>query len=166
LNNEGQALLSEVDEQQINERRLAWFGGNQEAVNMYIMFMNLSHAWDDIVDGDKATSQERINQAFLTALVYLPSNGFYRMIQEQVLPMWITIVSAYEVANKFEKDKDPHGLEIAHGLRYAAGHIVAYAITVCIGPDKAREVLPDMWKAIYFERFEEYRKEHLDVQSI
>jgi hypothetical protein len=151
-----------VDNQQINELRLSWFGGNQDAANMYSMFIELSHAWDDIVDGDKNIQQDRINQAFLTALVYLPANPFYRLIQDKVLPMWVTIASAYEVANKFEKDKDPHGLEISHGLRYAAGHIVAYAVIVCIGQDKAREVLPDMWKDIYFERFEDYRKEHLN----
>jgi hypothetical protein len=155
-----------MDVQQINDRRLAWFGGNQDAVNMYCMFEELSHAWDDIVDGDKNIDESRINNAFMIALVYLPSNPFYRKIQDQVMPMWVTIVSAYGVANKFEKDKDPHGLEIAHGLRYAAGHIIAYAITVCVGHEKAKEVLPDMWKAVFFERFEEYRKEHLDVQSV
>jgi len=154
-----------VEAQQTNAKYLAWFGGNQHAVNMYHMFVELSHSWDDIVDGDANISQERINKAFLIALVYLPSNPFYRMIQEQVLPMWITIVSSYETANKFEKDKDLHGLEISHGLRYAAGHIIAYAINVCLGPDKARDVLPEMWKTIYFERFEEYRKEHLDADS-
>ena len=31
------------------------------------------------------------------------------------------------------------------------------------GYEKAKEVLPDMWKAIYFERFEDYRKEHLNA---
>jgi hypothetical protein len=152
-----------VDSQQINERRLTWFGGNQDAANMYSLFVELSHAWDDIVDGDKNIQQDKINQAFLTALVYLPANPFYQAIQDKVLPMWVTIASAYEVANKFEKDKDPHGLEISHGLRYAAGHIVAYAVIVCIGQEKAQEVLPDMWKDIFFERFDEYRKEHLNV---
>ena len=141
--------------------KLEWFGGNQDALNMYRMFVDLSHVWDDIVDGDKAIGETRINNAFTTALVYLPSNPFYRSIQDQILPMWLMIVSAYEVANKFEKDKDPHGLEVAHGLRYATGHIVAYAITVCVGYEKAKEFLPDMWKSIYFERFDEYRKEHL-----
>ena len=144
--------------------KLEWFGGNQDALNMYRMFVDLSHAWDDLVDGDKEMGEARVNNAFMTALVYLPANPFYKQIQEQVLPMWVMIAAAYEVANKFEKDKDPHGLEISHGLRYASGHIVAYAITVCIGQEKAKEVLPDMWKSIYFERFEDYCKEHLNVQ--
>lgn len=146
--------------------KLEWFGGNQDALNMYRAFSDLSHTWDDLVDKDKDVSESAINLAFLTCLVYLPANPFYRSIQEAVLPMWLVVVSSYETANKFERDKDPHGVEIAHSLRYAAGQIVAYAVYVCVGPEKAKEILPDVWKSIFFERFDEYRKEHIgEVQS-
>jgi hypothetical protein len=143
--------------------KLEWFGGNQDALNMYRAFVDLAHAWDDLVDKDKELSEAKINQAFLTCLVYLPANPFYRSIQEQILPMWLMVVSAYEVANKFEHDKDQHGIEIAHSLRYASGHIVAYAISVCVGSEKAKEILPEVWKAMFYERFDDYRKEHLNV---
>lgn len=142
---------------------LSWFDGDQDAASMYSMFVELSHTWDDIVDKDKDVSEDAINKAFLIALVYLPANPFYQKIQYQILPMWMTVVSAYQVANKFEKDKDPHGIEIAHSLRYAAGNIVAYAVHACVGPERAKEVLPGMWKDIFYERFDDYRKEHLDV---
>lgn len=141
--------------------KLEWFGGNQDALNMYRAFVDLAHTWDDMVDKDKPVSADDINRAFLTALVYLPANPFYRAIQDQILPMWLVVVSSYETANKFEQDKDPHGIEIAHSLRYAAGNIVAYAVHVCLGPEKAKEVLPDVWKAMFYERFDDYRKEHL-----
>lgn len=142
--------------------KLEWFGGNAEALAMYQMFVDLSHTWDDIIDKDKDLTSEQVNHAFLIALVYLPANPFYKSIQPQILPMWMAIVAAYEAANKFEKDKDPHGLEIAHTLRYAAGNIVAYAMLVCLGPEKAREYIPEMWKAVVFERYDDYRKEHLN----
>jgi len=143
--------------------KLEWFEGNQDALNVYHAFADLAHIWDDLIDKDKPVSADEINRAFLTCLVYLPANPFYRSIQEQILPMWLVVVSAYETANSFEKNKDPHGIEIAHGLRYAVGNILAYAVHVCVGPEKAKEVLPDMWKTIFYERFDEYRKEHLDV---
>ncbi len=143
--------------------KLEWFGGNQDAFNMYQGFVDLAHIWDDLIDKDKPVSSDKINRAFLTCLVYLPANPFYRAIQDAVLPMWLVVVSSFETANKFEQDKDPHGIEISHSLRYAAGNIVAYAIHVCIGPEEAKKVLPDMWKAVFYERFDEYRKEHLDV---
>jgi purine-cytosine permease-like protein len=145
--------------------QLEWFGGNQDALNMYHAFADLAHIWDDLIDKDNPVSADAINRAFLTCLVYLPANPFYRSIQEQILPMWLVVVSAYETANFFEAKKDPHGIEIAHGLRYAAGNIMAYAVHVCVGPEKAKEFLPDMWKTIFYERFDEYRKEHLDVDS-
>jgi hypothetical protein len=141
--------------------KLEWFGGNQDALNMYRAFVNLAHTWDDMIDQDKPVSADDINRAFLTCLVYLPANPFYRAIQEQILPMWLVVVSSYETANAFEKAKDPHGIEIAHSLRYAAGNIVAYAVHVCLGAEKAKEVLPEVWKAMFYERFDDYRKEHL-----
>ena len=55
-----------------------------------------------------------------------------------------------------------HGIEIAHNLRYAAGHIVAYAVQVCLGPQEAQKILPEVWKSVVHERFEDYRKEHLN----
>jgi hypothetical protein len=146
-----------------NEGKLEWFGGNQDALSMFRMFVTLAHTWDDLVDKDKETTEDAINTAFLICLVYLPVNSFYQTIQRDIMPMWISIVSAYQTANRFEKTKDAHGVEIAHVLRYAAGNIIAYAVHVCVGPDKAAEYMPDVWKAIVVERFDEYRKEHLHV---
>jgi hypothetical protein len=146
------------------EGKLEWFGGNQDALNMFRMFVDMSHTWDDLVDKDKDVSEAEINNAFLIALVYLQANPFYRSIQEQIWPMWMTVVTAYETANTFEREKDPHGIEIAHSLRYAAGHIIAYAVQVCVGPEKAKDILPEVWKNIFYERFDEYRKEHLDAK--
>lgn len=142
--------------------KLEWFGGNQDALDMFNAFSHLAHVWDDLIDRDKPVSEANINLAFISCLALLPANPFYRSIQDQILPMWVVVVSSYETANKYERDKDPHGLEIAHGLRYAAGQIVAYAVHVCVGPEKAREFLPEVWKAIYYERFDDYRKEHLN----
>ena len=145
------------------EGKLEWFGGNQDALNMYRMLVDLAHTWDDLVDKDRDLPTDHINNAFLITLVYMPANAFYRSIQEQVMPMWLTVISAYEVANKFEQDKDEHGVEIAHNLRYAVGHIVAYMVQVCVGYEKAKDIMPEVWKSIVFERFDDYRKEHLNV---
>jgi hypothetical protein len=144
--------------------KLEWFGGNQDALNMFRMFVVMSHTWDDLVDKDKNVSESEINNAFLIALVYLQANPFYRSIQEQIWPMWMMVVTAYETANKFEREKDPLGIEIAHSLRYAAGHIIAYAVQVCVGPEKAKDILPEVWKNVFYERFDDYRKEHLDAK--
>jgi purine-cytosine permease-like protein len=142
--------------------KLEWFGGNEEALAMYQMFVDLAHTWDDLVDKDKEVSENAINNAFSICLIYLPMNRFYQAIQYAVLPMWISVVSAYQTANHYEKNKDEHGVEIAHGLRYAVGNIIAYAVHVCVGPEKAAELMPEVWKHIMIERYDNYRKEHLN----
>lgn len=146
-----------------DEGKLEWFGGNQDALNVYRMLIDLAHTWDDLVDKDKPVSETEINTAFLISLVYLPLNPFYQVIQRDIMPMWVAVVSAYQTANHFERSKDEHGVEIAHGLRYAAGNIIAYMIHVCVGPEKAAEFMPDVWKEMVPERFDEYRKEHLNA---
>jgi hypothetical protein len=143
--------------------KLEWFGGNQDALNLYRMFRDLAHTWDDLVDKDKPISETEINNAFLICLVYMPANPFYQRIQAAVLPMWITVVSAYQTANSFERNKDEHGVEISHTLRYAAGNIVAYAVHVCVGQEKAAEIMPEVWKSIVFERYDTYKAEVLNV---
>ena len=140
-----------------------WFGGNQDAVSLFDMLIDLAHTWDDLVDKDKDVTEAKINNAFMICLVYLPLNPFYQLIQRDVMPLWITVVSAYQTANSYEKTKDEHGVEIAHGLRYAAGNIIAYAVHVCVGPEKAAEYMPDVWKALVIERFDDYRKEHINA---
>jgi hypothetical protein len=146
--------------------KIEWFGGNQDALFMYRMMVDMAHAWDDVVDGDRKVPEIELNNAFLIALVYLPANPFYQKIQMAILPMWISIVSAYETANKFEREKEPHGLEIAHTLRYAAGNIVAYAIHVCVGAEEARKHIPEMWKSVVHERFQPYLEEHTNDHPV
>lgn len=143
--------------------KIEWFGGNADALQVYQALVDLSHTWDDLVDKDKEVSEASINRAFLICLVYLQTNPFYRQIQDQIIPMWVSVISAYETANKFEKDKDEHGVEISHMLRYAAGHIVTYMVHVCVGAEKASEIMPEVWKTMVPERFDDYRKEHLDA---
>ena len=146
-----------------DEEKLKWFGGNTDALNLFHDLVYLVHIWDDLIDKDKSVTDSDINKVFLTALVYIPSNPFYKVIGAQVLPMWLTAASAFEVANKFEKDKDEHGIEIAHNLRYAGGHVVAYMSIVCVGYENSKKFLPEIWKTIVDDRFEDYRKEHLNV---
>lgn len=142
-----------------------WFSGNEHGYMFFQLLIELAHIWDDLIDKDVERSDDDINHAFLICLVLLPSNPVYKALQEQLLPMWVQIITAYQTANEFEKNKDEHGLEISHTLRYAAGHMIGYVMIYCSGLEKARKYMPDMWKLVVGERFDEYRKEHLNVQN-
>jgi hypothetical protein len=140
-----------------------WFGNAPDGVNFFVAIAQCCHIWDDLIDKDKPVSDEKINDMMRVALVFLPLNSVYQKISHAAPHFWASIISAYETANKYEKDKDEKGLEIGHNLRYAVGHLIAYAMEVCIGTQEARKHLPDMWKLIVFENFEDYKKEHLNA---
>ena len=59
--------------------------GNQAAVNFNLLFRDILHTWDDLIDRDKPVSGEAIHQAFRAALVLLPANPFYRDWLEKLL---------------------------------------------------------------------------------
>lgn len=147
---------------ELRAKWLEWFDGNEDLVNIFEMFTILSHTWDDLVDKDVDVSAEDINEAFKIALVYLPYNRLYQTFLPQILPMWVSVIAAYETANKFESDKDVHGIEISHSLRYSAGNIIAFLMVSTMPPDKVKKYMPIMWKSVMCERFDEYRKEHIN----
>ena len=143
------------------EQRLKWFNNNQDAFNMVEMIIEMLHIWDDVVDKDNEITEQDINKAFSTALIYLPMNSFYRQIQSNVVPMWINIISSYETANKFEREKDEKGLNIGYCLRSAIGQIIGYSIFVLNTKELSDEYIPLMWKWLHGEDLSEYREEHL-----
>lgn len=145
---------------------LEWFAGDIHAHSAAMLFAQISQLWDDLLDGDTLIEETRIHDAFLSALVYLPLNPFYAKVQRDVIPMLIPLVAAYEAANQFERLRDPEGLEIGHTLRFMAGNVVIYFIHMCLGPERAREVVPDAWKLMVNERIDDYLKEHSDDAEV
>lgn len=139
-----------------------WFNNNEDAVRLFQDLCGLADVWDNLIDKDKPVSNKEINELFITCLFRLPMNPIYHALELQIAPMWLTVISAYETANHFEDVKDEHGIELGHVLRYAAGHIISYVIIHCVGIDKSRQYIPEMWKNLANERFEEYRGEHID----
>lgn len=140
-----------------------WFAGNADAEALYVMLVEICHTWDDLVDRDKPVPPEQINRVFLMSLISLPSNPVYRTMFPQILPLLLTAFAGYLVANKYESDKDPHGIEIAHTLRYAVAQVVTFLIVHFNGMSKATEILPEALKEMIPERFDDYRKEHSDA---
>ena len=137
-----------------------WFAGNAEATALYMSLVEVAHTWDDLVDQDKPVTADRINNAFLLCLVAIPSNKVYQALFPQLQPLLLTAFTGYVVANKYEKDKDEHGIEIAHMLRYSVVQVVTFLIVHFNGVNKAVEILPAALKRMIPERFDDYRKEH------
>ena len=136
-----------------------WFNGNSDAQDLYDKLSFVTHLWDDLVDGDPRP-EEDINLAFMYCLVHIPSNKMYQAFQKQLAPLIHTTVVGYMVANKMERSGDGHQIEIAHGLRYAIAQVAVFMVLVTNSHEKALEILPELWKQMMPERWEDYAKEH------
>lgn len=136
------------------------FGGNPNACALMEDLAFVSHLWDDLIDGDKERSIDAINRAFEIALVRIPGNSFYQQNFAQLHPLVQSGVIGYLTANRFESDKEKHGLEIAHGLRYAVANVAAYIVFNTNSRERALEILSKAWKCWMPERIEDYLKEH------
>lgn len=137
------------------------FQNHQSLNELHNLFSELAHVWDDLVDKDKDVLEKDINRAFLICLIDIPSNSVYRKIIDDIKPLWLSVVSAYTVANEFEKNKNEDLLAISHGLRYAAGHIMTYAVISEMGLEEANKIMQAVWQSIFFEKFDDYKQEHL-----
>jgi hypothetical protein len=137
-----------------------WFDGDRHAHKLYADLCFVAHVWDDLIDKDKAVSEEQINSAFEAALVGIPRNPIYQSNAAMLQPLMACGCLGFRIATKMERSKDPHQIEIAHGLRYSIAQVGACLVMLTNTADKAAEILPEFWKHMMPERFGEYAKEH------
>lgn len=140
-----------------------WFGGNADAAQLVSDLCFVAHVWDDLIDKDKPVSQEQINAAFELALFAIPNNPFYLAHRAGIAPLIYSGILGFVTANRMEQSGDEHQLEIAHGLRYGAANVAAYAVAVTNSRQDAETILPEAWKHWMPERIADYMKEHVDA---
>ncbi len=62
----------------------------------------VAEVWDDLTDGDKPVPVEDVNAAFMTALIDLPSNPFFTSFKDQLVPLMIVGINAWQDSNKLQ----------------------------------------------------------------
>lgn len=137
------------------------FGGNEPAYELALLFIRVANTWDDLIDRDCAVGDEEINQVFTDLLVMLPRNPFYRQYEAHLQPLVVSSIISYRLANRWERERDEHGLEIGHVLRYAPAQIVAMIVWLCRGWEASQAVMGDLMKALCDDRVDHYKAEVL-----
>ncbi len=137
--------------------RLAWFAGDQDALDLYQRLAYVAHAWDDLIDQDKAVN---VNKLMANLLLYLPQNPCYRRFEVEIRTLMIPSIVSYQAANLMEKSGDAHKLEVAHYLRYAVMQVGVFLMGVTNGIDRAAELLADAATVMVPERLDDFLKEH------
>jgi hypothetical protein len=142
-----------------------FFGGNEHAARLVADLCFVAHVWDDLIDKDKVVADTAISDAFTAALLSIPNNPFYVAHRQNLAPLIHTGILGYLAANRMEKSGDAHQVEIAHGLRYAVGQVTTYTVAVTNPGVRAETILPEAWKFVMPERFDDYFKEHCDATT-
>ena len=112
--------------------------GDEAAMAFYRCVANMSHTYDDLIDGDKTVSPQELHNFVWTALFELPMNPFFDRHQGVLRPLLMTGILNWIAANEMETSGSTEELRVAHVTRYAAGDVLLAAMTLTGGIDHAR----------------------------
>lgn len=137
------------------------FNKDRNAYELVRILLRACNIWDDLIDGDKPVDKEQINYAFTALSHDLNRNAFYVAFNNELLPMYTNSIISWLTANYFEEQLDDFGIDIAYGLRYAVVQMCAHVIYLVHGAriDVAMKYTPELYLALYQDRFDEYRIE-------
>ena len=77
------------------------YQGNNDAISLSFILLDIAHAWDDLIDKDTAVNDININSAFLGATVGLSTNPLWG---EDLAYNLLNIYIKWQTANKIETD--------------------------------------------------------------
>lgn len=105
--------------------------GCEDAVELCVALGSVSQVWDDLVDEGRS---DHVSEAFLTALVEIPANPFYRAHFDQLHPVISMACFDYLAAQRLERGT-PHERVLSFSLRdsYAAIVVQCAALIGGIG---------------------------------
>ena len=130
--------------------------GHAAAIALFMLWRDVLHFWDDLVDQDQAISRRDIDLSMFKALVAIPSNGFYRQFQDQLQPILISAIANWQAATEFEKTLDQRKLEIAYVIRSDYANLLIHMAYLVGGYDWMVEVTPQIRAQWSSEDFTEY----------
>lgn len=133
--------------------------GNQAAMHFVQRLFDVFHFWDDLIDRDKAISDEEINRHFYAALVELPLNRFYRAHLDTLLPLVVVAIHNWRVATDLERGSpaSEHDLQVAFVLRSSYVDILVMCCNVIGGPEWAQMWAPRIRSIAHGEGFQQFK---------
>ena len=134
--------------------------GNKEAVDTVLALSTIAETWDDLHDGDKPPSKDRINEAFTLALVKLQVNDFYKANEALFYSQIVTSINAWMDSNQMQDSTDGHQRMLAWFLRSIGHEIASLAAFRVGGWEHMRRVSLEMRLFFQHETLETLEKRH------
>lgn len=130
--------------------------GSTEAVQFVVRVFRVLHVWDDLIDRDKALTDDEINSVFWDLLVVLPTDPFYVRNIALLNSTLVNAIVNWHIANKLEREGDDKDKSIAFILRGAYIDLLSAAAFIVGGMRWAQEVGPAIRRWAHEETFDEY----------
>jgi hypothetical protein len=139
--------------------------GDNEALTFLAHMHDIAHIADDIADGDTDNVGRAVETLLALALVSIPEDPFYQKNAAKLHPIIANAITAWSVANQFERAHDVAMLDRAFMLRSMYATLTTTAAEIVAGPVHgihwAREVGIRMWREWTEESVSSYMQEHL-----
>lgn len=137
---------------------LRWMKGDKLAVEYIEIICDVAHKWDDLIDKDKALSDDAINKLFFDMLIKLPGNTFYRKNFDHLNSVLMNAISNWQVATQLEREGGDYETSIAFILRSSYVDLITQAALICGGNKWACQVGKEVRKITHNETYEGYLK--------
>lgn len=134
--------------------------GNTEAVKLCLDFAKITDVWDNLIDGDKPVTTDEIDAAFLRLLIELPANEFFVANRARLLPVMVSSITNWKIANSYEATGRVDLLEIAHNMRFSLADVMLTVVSICGGFAWACEIGVELRTRVQKERLLPYLQEH------
>lgn len=132
-----------------------WFKGNQSAAKFCADILEVSHVWDDLIDGDAFVPPDAIDKIFRKLMLEIPANEFYRANFGFLHPVMILIWAQWDAANNMEARPLKNDHEKTFMLRASLYQLFHACAVLCGGLDWASTVGPDIYR-LYGEELESF----------
>ena len=132
-----------------------FYKGNESAISLSMMLVDVSQVWDDIIDGD-TVSNDDVNRVFRYLIYDIPLNPVYRLIPSMPDHL-LNIYLKWRDATAMEAEEKPD-LEKTYMLRaglYDIFSLIAYHLC---GDEWARQIGPEVRK-LYGETLDDLKGE-------
>lgn len=131
---------------------------NEDAMQLLLLLREVSHTWDDLVDGDVAIGPEQVHRAFWIAVVGLRINPFMQKYEAVLLPVLETGILNFVASCTLERTSG-HSRQLAHTARYQVADVALVMARLVGGLDWAIAVAPELKLLLQVDRYEDYDKE-------
>ena len=144
---------------------LALLCGDEWAARFLLDIAACSHAYDDLIDKDKPSSDAAIHNMMWRALIDIPANPFFHTHQDVLRPVLATSILNWRAANEMEKSGCLEQLRISHAARYELSDVLLLCMVLTGGREHATDNARRARLMGQHDTWANYKSEHFPQRS-